>query len=109
MYPNRPPKGRRDRLEYIGIVMIFGGPALAIAWSLSGAAGGVLALIKKALQSGISPWLVIAVPFVFVGAMWVGMVLMNRARRRSVEALRTHDWMLCLKCRYPLKTLPDEG
>lgn len=109
MFPKKGPKGRRDRLEYIGFALMLCGPLLGIAWSQFGIGGGVTALIDRALRSSLPPWPIIVVPFLFVGLMWVGIVLMKRGRRRSLEALRAHEWTLCLKCRYPLKDLPELG
>jgi len=103
-----PNRGRRPRLEWIGMAMILVAPLLGVAWSRFGVAGGVMQLIGYLKPRGLM-WMLDVVPVLYLGAMISGAAIMMRERRRGFKEVVNAWYRLCLRCRYPLGDLDESG
>ncbi len=97
--------GRRHRLEYLAFVLIFAGPLFGVAWSVFGMNGGVLA----ALRSGVPATVIYLVPLSSLVILALAVSLKRYGRRLGMNEVSSRQCRLCLRCRYALTDLPDEG
>jgi hypothetical protein len=83
------------------------GMCLVMTWMLLGAAGYVSQWLKSA--PGLRSWIAGGVPGGLFCLVIAGMMLHDAGRRRSIRLLRAVDGCRCLRCRYALSGLGDEG